>query len=230
MPKLTRGWTLALALIAVGAWAAWQLASGNEAAPEPGTAAARTESRKGKDQVTAEKVPVVVSRLAEPGTGEVFARERNLFEFAQSPEELEAIEAQRRATAEAQRVATQRAAEAAAAKAEADRKAAEVAAAAREAQAKALREQLALNPPKPTPPSFPYLYVGTIGPVDNPFAILSAPDRTYRYVRAGEAIDRDFKLEYIAQRRLDLSYTDKQFQDQFTQVQRTTDASASRAR
>ena len=229
---MTRNTKLVLVLLAVACWATWALWPGDE--PLAGGTAAvaedRASGRKGKDLVTAEKVPVVVSRLAEPGTGEVFVRERNLFEHAQSPEEVQAIEEQRRATVAAQKVLDQQRSEAVALQVQKDREAEDARRIARELAMKKAREADLLNPPKPIPPSFPYQYVGIIGPVENPFAVLSAPDRSYRYVRAGESIDAQFKLEYIAQQRLDLSYTDKQFQDQFTQVQRLSDASATRTR
>lgn len=209
--------------LVVTAWGSWILLSGDEPGV-PGTSSAqRSSDRKSAAALTADKVPVVVSALGIPGPAETFERERNLFEYAQSPEELARIEAQRRLAAEEAQRRAQEAADAAARQAEAERLRLE--------QERERQRLLALEkvkqpviPPKPVPPSFPYQYVGTIGPVDAPFAILTGPDKQYRYIRAGDTIDREFKLEYIAERRLDLSYTDPRFQDQFTQVQRLSDA------
>lgn len=212
------------ALIVAAAYAAWSMLSSEGGRAETAGTATRSQGRKAKAVATADKIPVVVSELAIPGPAETFERERSLFAFAQSPDELARIEAQKRLAAEEARKRAEEAAAEAARRAEEERQRREAdAERARLAAIEAAKQPVI--PPKPVPPSFPYQYVGTIGPVDAPFAILTGPDRAYRYVRAGEAIDRDFKLEYIAERRLDLSYTDPRFQDQFTQVQRLSDAS-----
>lgn len=225
---MTRRRWLLLALLAAAAIAAVMQLTGGDAAPS--AAPERVDKKTGKraKPLTADDVPVVATLLGRGATGETFTRERNLFSYAKSPETLRAEEAERQRIAEAAAKRAQEDAERAAVAAAA---AAEEAALARKRDAERLEEQRRydlLHPKPPVPPSFPYQYVGTIGPADDPYAILLGVDRQFRYAKAGEVVDKKFKVEYVGAVRLDLSYTEPQFADQFAQVSKY-DASAAPA-
>ncbi len=223
---MTRPQVLAAILVLVLGWivARTWLMPPELPAGAPGQDVAAGSRGKAKVLV-AEDVPVVVAGLARLRGGEVFERERSLFEFARSPEEIRAEEeARRQAEEEARRIAEEaraaaaKAAEELARRAEEERKR-------QEEERKRQEEALRLNPPPPVPPSFQYQYLGVVGQMSDPLAILLGPDRKYRYVRAGEVIDDRFRLEFIGEVRLDLSYTDARFANVFTQVQRNQDSS-----
>ena len=212
-----RRWLVIILVAAAGLAAAMRLTGGDAA---PSVTPERTDKKTGKraKPLTADDVPVVATLLGKGATGETFTRERNLFSYAKSPEALHAEEAER------QRLAAEAAARAKAdaeRAAEAAKAAAEQQALARKAEAERLeieRQNAILHPKPPVPPSFPYQYVGTIGPADDPYAILLGVDRQFRYAKAGDVVDRKFKVEYVGAVRLDLSYTEPQFADQFAQV------------
>ena len=164
--------------------------AGGEEADADG--APEKKARRGK-RIEAADIPVIVKAVAKPAPGETFDRVRSLFDYAQSPDELAQIkvaqdlmEAQRK---EAQAKAEQAAKEAA----ERGRVAATEAAARAEEQQKADEEYRRLHPPKPVPPRFAYDYIGVVGPMKDPFAILRGPDQKLNYARSGDVIDKQFR-------------------------------------
>lgn len=178
--------------------------------------------------ITAEDVPVL-AWLHEDGASVEAERDRDLFEYAKSPEEIEAerlaAEARRREAEEARR----RAAE------EARRRAEEEA---RRRAAEAEKRRLATlrarqpeepppqrtEPPPPEPPTFTYEYVGIIGPHGDPHAILLADDPEdddFHYAKAGDVIDGAFRVQRVGRLKMDLSYVDPTFAGDVTEVPRT---------
>ena len=190
------------------------------AAADAGDDAPRRSTRKGK-KIEASDVPVVVKSPWRARAGETFVRERSLFDYAQSPEEIARIEKERADAAEAARKA---AAEEAAIREEMNKRQQEEAAKRAEAarlEAERQARWLAEHPPKPVPPTFSYEYIGVIGPKDDAYAILRGPDQKLTYAKAGDIVDRRFRIERVAKLVLDLTYTDPQFTGEIGQVQRT---------
>jgi hypothetical protein len=223
--------TLGIALVLALLWFAWtKLASsttttgGTTADPEA-AGETRTHAKvKTKGLTSPDDVPDVVGNLARQRPGEVFTRDRSLFDFARSPDDIAAEEAARKAAADA---AAKAAAEAAA-KAEEDRqRRVEEAKVKAEQDAIALRAVQAAPKPPPLPPPFPHEYIGAIGPTDAPFAILyGITDRKYSYARAGDVVDGKFRIEHVGWVRLDISFTDPQFAGKFANVDRTAESIA----
>ena len=223
--KAVLGVALALALL----FFAWtKLASSTDPGTTAGPAAADgTRARaKGKTKglTSPDDVPDVVGNLAHQRPGEVFTRERSLFDFAKSPEIIAAEEKAKQDAADAALLA-QKVAEARAA---ADRERMRVQAEAQAKQQAELAAQQAKMPkPPPAPPAFPHQYIGSIGPTEAPFAILyGTVDRKYTYAKEGDVVDDKFRIEHVGWVRLDISYTDPQFAGKFANVDRTRDSAA----
>jgi len=223
--KASLGAALVLALL----WFAWtKLASSTDpgssgAVAETGEARTRAKG-KGKGLTSPDDVPDVVGNLAHQRPGEVFTRERSLFDFAKSPEIIAQEEKAKQDALDAALLA-QKVAEARAA---AERERLRI-----QAEADALRRaelvrQQALQPkPPPTPPPFPHQYIGSIGPTEAPFAILyGTVDRKYTYAKEGDVVDDKFRIEHVGWVRLDISYIDPQFAGTFANVDRTRDSVA----
>lgn len=129
---------------------------------------------------------------------EGFKEQRNLFDFGPSPDQMRA---------EQERLAAQaRAAEAAKRQAEVQRK---------------IAEERIKNPPPPTPPpppprpvppSFPYTFIGRLGPIKESLAVLKGTGQArVMTVRAGETIDNKFVIKKVDYDELIIGYTDSNF-------------------
>ena len=180
---------------------------------------------------TADDVPALRHLHAPAAPAAEDDRDRDLFAYAESPadrdarrREQEEAERQRAALAEQRRLAEEvrRKAEAEAARRRAEK-------AARLASERALRDSqaapVAPEGPRPDPPSFPYEYVGIIGPREDSFAILQTDDEKLLYAKAGDILDSSFLIHHVGKYTLHLGYTDPQFADAAAQVPRklTTD-------
>jgi hypothetical protein len=225
-----------LAVLIVGA--IWYSRGDNEASAVPAKRAAgpvdpseadqpasTVKGGKASKQIEADDIPVVVAASGKALAGETFERARSLFDYAQSPEELKAIEdANERARLQAEADAKARA-EAQKIQDEKDRIAREEAGKKAEADRIARDKWTAEHPPKPVPPRFGYEYIGVIGPRDAPYAILRGPDQKLTYAKSGDVLDRQFRIESVRKLVLDLTYTEPQFSNDVGQVQRTFEGS-----
>ena len=219
--------TLVGVLALAGLGYLWASRSGGDAAtPGPAAASAGSEqaaskSAKSARAIQVSDIPVVIDTASRPYPGEVFARERSLFAYAQSPEELSAIEESRRLLAEKQALeAEERRIRDEELRVQREKDAALQAE--RDAAARVEREAyLALHPPKPVAPLFPYAYVGIVGPKGDAHAILRGGGSKLSYARAGDIIDSKFRVERVAKFVLDLTYTDPQFAGEISQIERT---------
>lgn len=219
--------TLVAAIALIVAVALWNSRGGGSdsadasSTPAGGKTASAGKTAKGAKTIEANDIPVVIESEAKPYPGEEFVRERTLFDYAQSPEELAAIEEARRLLAEKQAIEAEerrirdeemRVLREAEAKERAER----------EAKERAEREAyLAANPPKPVPPHFPYEYIGIIGPKADAHAILRGSGNKLSYARAGDVVDSRFRVERVAKFVLDLTYTELQFAGEISQVERS---------
>lgn len=216
---------LAVILLSVAAVSLWRASSSGQdsSAARRGRAggdAGDGTSRSGKKELAAEDIPVVLTALARAREDETFLRERSLFAYAQSPEEVAAIEEARkaaelkRAQDEAERLRILK---------EQQEKQAEEARRLAELKAEEDRKRaqyLIDNPPKPVPPRFAFEYIGIIGPKNDAYAILRAPDQKLSYAKAGDVVESKFRIERVAKFVLDLTYTEAQFAGEIGQVQR----------
>jgi hypothetical protein len=215
-----------LGVAAVGLWRAWTSGPETPAARRGGSAGvddAAAASRSGKKtrKMAADDIPVVLTALARAREDETFVRERSLFDYAQSPEEVAAIEEARkaaelkRAQDEAERLRVLQ--EHQAKQAEEAKRLAEL-----KAEEDRKRAQYLIdNPPKPVPPRFAFEYIGVIGPKDDAYAILRGSDQKLSYAKAGDVVATAFRIERVAKFVLDLTYTEAQFAGEIGQVQRT---------
>lgn len=218
-------------LVIAAAW--WWIARsmGQQAAPTPGaptagasTASASKQAKKG--DIQASDIPIVIASASKPYPGETFVRERSLFEYAQSPDELAAIEESRRLLNEQQvREAEERRIRDEELRVVREKEAQERAAA-QAVEAAARAEYLKAHPPKPVPPVFPYSYIGIIGPKDDAHAILKGGGNKLTYAHAGDIIDSKFRVEHVGRVAMDLTYTEPQFSGEISRVQRTTEGAA----
>jgi hypothetical protein len=173
-------------------------------------------------------VPLVLVVRPEPLPGETLDRGRiNLFSYEQSPEEKAEVARQQAEAAEKARIAAEAAAKARAEQAERDR-------IAREEAEKRRREKEAWDlahpppPPPPVPPEFRYQFIGVIGPMDAPLAIITDGGEGWRYVKVGDVIDGKFRVEGVGRHALslDLSYVDPKFANEILQVPRAFPSAA----
>lgn len=155
-----------------------------------------------------EITPIPIERPESEG---IYDRQRNLFEYGQSPEAL----------------AAERAREEAARRAELERKE-------REAQMAKQREveaaRRALEPPRPPPPppppqppSFRYTYVAYIAQLSGAQEYLAALQKregktTTAVVKVGDVLDDQFVVQKIDFDQVVVSYTDPRFKDQTQSV------------
>ena len=152
--------------------------------------------------------------LERPQADEAYDRQRNLFEFSQSPEAVAA----ERARQEAER------------RAEVERAERE-ARLARERQAEAARRALLPPepppppppPPPPQPPAFRYTYVAYIAQLQGAEEYLAALQRkegkpTTAIVKVGDVLDNQFVVKKIDIDQVVVSYTDPRFSDQTQSV------------
>lgn len=185
--------------------------------------------------VTAEDVPVVSWLHVAEMADEEYERDRNLFNYAKSPAQIAAErreaeqerirreqEAARRHAREEERLRRE------AQQAELERQRAAAQAASEAEQAVEPREPA--TPPKPDPPTFPYRYVGIIGPRDDSYAILQDEEEGFSYARAGEVVNGSFMVERVGRLNLDLSFTDEIFAGEIRQVPRLFPESESQER
>ena len=228
---------LAVVLLSVAALGLWRASRSGQDAPAArrgGSTASdddggARQGKKGK-KLGAEDIPVVLIALARAREGETFVRERSLFDYAQSPEEVAAIEEARkaaelkRAEAEAERLTILK--EHNERKAIEDARLAKLEAEAAEVKRKYLEE----HPPKPVPPRFAFDYIGVIGPRDDAYAILRASDQKLSYAKAGDVVGAKFRIERVAKYVLDLTYTEDQFAGEIGQVQRTFESAPAAGR
>jgi len=195
-------------------------AGGAGVAPPKGRRSSATKT------IDADDIPVVSSLAFQPTLDETFTRNRDLFSYARSPEEI-----QREQDAQ---VAAAKAAQVAAAAAEEDRKRR---AAEQDVKNEALRKEqeetarrqaefLRDHPPKPVPPEFRYQYIGVIGPREDSYAILAGSGSVFLYARAGDVIDNMFRVERVGRLKLDIGYTDPRFEDELREVPRVFDSAA----
>ena len=152
--------------------------------------------------------------LERPQADEAYDRQRNLFEFSQSPEAVAA----ERARQEAER------------RAEVERVERE-ARLARERQAEAARRALLPPepppppppPPPPQPPAFRYTYVAYIAQLQGAEEYLAALQKkegkpTTAIVKVGDVLDSQFVVKKIDIDQVVVSYTDPRFSDQTQSV------------
>ena len=152
--------------------------------------------------------------LERPQADEAYDRQRNLFEFSQSPEAVAA----ERARQEAER------------RAEVERAERE-ARLARERQAEAARRALLPPepppppppPPPPQPPAFRYTYVAYIAQLQGAEEYLAALQKkegkpTTAIVKVGDVLDNQFVVKKIDIDQVVVSYTDPRFSDQTQSV------------
>ena len=203
-----------LVIAAAGWWIARSMS--HSAAPPPGAPSAEASTQTGSKQakkgdIQASDIPIVIASASKPYPGETFVRERSLFEYAQSPDELAAIEESRRLLNERQIRETEERRIRDEELRVVREKEAQERAAAEAVEAAARAEYLRAHPPKPVPPVFPYSYIGIIGPKDDAHAILKGGGNKLSYAHAGDVIDSKFRVEHVGRVAMDLTYTEAQF-------------------
>lgn len=152
--------------------------------------------------------PIPIER---PATEGIYDRQRNLFEYGQSPEAL----------------AAERAREEAARRAEIERQEREVQMA-KQREVEAARRSLEPPrppppPPPPQPPPFRYTYVAYIAQLSGAQEYLAALQKregktTTAVVKVGDVIDEQFVVKKIDFDQVVVSYTDPRFKDQTQSV------------
>lgn len=166
------------------------------------------------DKQLASMLEIPAIPLERPEAEEAYDRQRNLFEFSQSPEA----------------VAAERARQEAARRAEVERAERE-ARLARERQAEAARRALLPPepppppppPPPPQPPAFRYTYVAYIAQLQGAEEYLAALQKkegkpTTAIVKVGDVLDNQFVVKKIDIDQVVVSYTDPRFSDQTQSV------------
>ncbi|MCU0231106.1 MAG: hypothetical protein MUC67_06975 [Acidobacteria bacterium] len=166
------------------------------------------------DKQLASMVEIPSIPLDRPGAEEAYDRQRNLFEFSQSPESIAA----ERARKEAER------------RAEVERAERE-ARMARERQAEAARR--ALLPPEPPPPpppppppqapAFRYTYVAYIAQLQGAEEFIAVLQKregktTTEYVKVGDVLDKQFVVKKADIDQVVVGFTDPRFSDQTQSV------------
>jgi hypothetical protein len=207
-------------LFALLGWLLWR-ATREPAVPHGGAAAARGAKKDTEAAFSREDVPTVAMVRPEPLPGETFDRGRvNLFTYERSPEE---IAEEKRKAEEARRLAEEEAERQRVIREEQDRLRREQEA--KDAERRRLEEEERRRnpppPPPPKPPDFRYEYIGIIGPMGDPFAILSVGSGPWSYVKTGDVVDRQFVVEHVAEYVLNLSYVDALFAADLKQVPRS---------
>ncbi len=152
--------------------------------------------------------------LERPEAEEAYERQRNLFEFSQSPEAVAAERARKEAERRAEIERAEREARLA-----------------RERQAEAARRALLPPepppppppPPPPQPPAFRYTYVAYIAQLQGNEEYLAAMQKkegkpTTAIVRVGDVLDNQFVVKKIDIDQVVVSYTDPRFSDQTQSV------------
>ena len=176
---------------------------------EAGRAAADKVAPLDKQLASMLEIPAIP--LERPEAEEAYDRQRNLFEYSQSPEAVAAERARKEAEhrAEVERVERE-------------------ARLARERQAEAARRALLPPqppppPPPPQPPAFRYTYVAYIAQLQENEEYLAALQKkegktTTAIVKVGDVLDNQFVVKKIDIDQVVVSYTDPRFSDQTQSV------------
>ncbi len=200
---------LAIAVVALG-WSYRGLILGTSASPDGkgGNKAEAVAPLDARLQTMSKIEPIPIER---PDAEGIYDRQRNLFEYGQSPEALAA----ERARKEAER------------RAEIERRERE-AQMAKQREAEAARRALEPPrppppPPPPQPPPFRYTYVAYIAQLAGAQEYLAALQKregktTTAVVKVGDVIDDQFVVKKIDFDQVVVSYTDPRFKDQTQSV------------
>jgi len=201
-----------LLVVAVGAlgwnYRAWLFGGGSAAAPEAADKVAPLDKR------LASMLEIPSLPLERPEAEEAYDRQRNLFEYSQSPEAVAAERARQEAERRAEIERVEREARLA-----------------RERQAEAARRALLPPepppppppPPPPQPPAFRYTYVAYIAQLQGDEEYLAALQKkegkaTTAIVKVGDVLDSQFVVKKIDIDQVVVSYTDPRFSDQTQSV------------
>jgi hypothetical protein len=201
-----------LLVVAVGAlgwnYRAWLFGGGSAAAPEAADKVAPL------DKQLASMLEIPSLPLERPEAEEAYDRQRNLFEYSQSPEAVAAERARQEAERRAEIERVEREARLA-----------------RERQAEAARRALLPPepppppppPPPPQPPAFRYTYVAYIAQLQGDEEYLAALQKkegkaTTAIVKVGDVLDSQFVVKKIDIDQVVVSYTDPRFSDQTQSV------------
>jgi len=194
-----------LLVVAVGAlgwnYRAWLFGGGSAAAPEAADKVAPL------DKQLASMLEIPSLPLERPEAEEAYDRQRNLFEYSQSPEAVAAERARQEAERRAEIERVEREARLA-----------------RERQAEAARRALPPPPPPPPqPPAFRYTYVAYIAQLQGDEEYLAALQKkegkaTTAIVKVGDVLDSQFVVKKIDIDQVVVSYTDPRFSDQTQSV------------
>lgn len=143
---------------------------------------------------SADLPPIIPVNLDQRQAVKIRTHSRNLFNYSKSPDEV-ADEIRRQK--EAERLA----------KEAAERRRQQQEAEARAAIDRA--KQLAINPPPPEPPMIPFRFIGKMGELKHPLAVLADAGSGEIYtVKEGEIIQDKFKVKKIELDAVTIGYTD----------------------
>ena len=201
---------LAVAVAALG-WNYRAALFGKDAA---GAAREQTDTVAPLDKRLAAMLEVPSIPLERPDVEEAYDRQRNLFEFSQSPEAIAAEQARKDAERRAEVERAEREARMA-----------------RERQVEAARRALLPPepppppppPPPPQPPAFRYTYVARIAKLQQEEEYLAVLQKkegktTTEIVKVGDVLDSQFVVKKIDIDQVVVSYTDPRFSDQTQSV------------
>ncbi len=173
--------------------------------PHEAAAAKASESRK---EAAMGKVPVVHMDLLDRAVVKYDPAGRDLFKYAIRPPSVEQVK-QMRAAAEA----------AAKAQKEAEERARQLAEEQKKIEEARLAE-VALHPPPPPPPQPPtitFKFLGFVGPPNARVAALEQNDSTF-VAKAGEIVQKDFRIDEIKYESVVISFVDPRFKGQVREL------------